>query len=180
MLNKITPFFKRCERKFSGRGDPSDDDSMPIEEPSPPPIQFSPASTLFKLTNHYKRGGSEIVRNSSEIKRVLKTNSENSFSIRMMEEPNEFDVSAEHVCDFIINSQTQLHQNEETGRLSFPMSQNNMGPFPRMSTDLLGFYSTQEATNSNVVIPSPQIVRQLFERGNSLQSCDSSGKLNKA
>ncbi len=147
MINKITPFFKRCERKFSGRGD---DESMPIEEPSPPPIQFSPASTHFKLSNHYKREGSEVVRNSSEMKRVLKTQSETSFPRGLIEAINEFDVSAENICDFIINSQMKLPRNEEGNQFSLQISQNNL--------------------MSNV----PKVNRKLFERGESMQSCDSS------
>ena len=178
MLNKITPFFKRCERKFNG-GDPSDDDNIPLEELSPPSIQFSPASALLNGTNHHKRGGNEIARDPHELKKVLKTKSETPYPMKMTEEVNEFDVSAKDVCDFIINSQTKLTQNGFTNNSSFVISQNNMMSNQRMPSDLVGFDSTQEATNSFIMNPPPQLVRQLFERGNSMQSCDSLGIINK-
>ena len=185
MLNKITPFFQRCEQGFSGN--PADD--SPIQEE--PPLLPSTPLRLHPL----KRSGTEPVRDISELKKVLKTPSVKTPSISsaatqiIEEEVNEFDVSPDQVFNLILNSQTKsmptptmptynrTNQNEYTNRFPLTMSQ-NMPTFVKASTlcsDLLGNYSTQEATNSNIFNP-PQVVRQLFDRGNSLASCDSSGK----
>ena len=173
MLNEIPHFFDKLSQQKFIEEEPSSDDSMLFEESTPPPIQFSQASILLKPNHPHKRAGTEINRDPYELKKVMKTPKEPL----MPERVDEFDASAEEICDFIINSQTSSFQNEDLNKFSFPIPQNNFRPSNRTS-DFIELYSTQEATNSNIMDPLPQFGKLLFEAGNSMQSCDSSGKMN--
>jgi len=106
MLNKIIPFFKRC-LGFSGYI--SNNTSTPLQQQQQlPSIPLQPAPFHFRPP---KRVGTELVRDKSELQKMLKSQDTciSSAATQIHEESNEFGLVAGQVDDTFQNTQNLLN-----------------------------------------------------------------------